>query len=130
MRLVALFLLLALAMAATFLFGMQKAFSIGWRDAARPLVVDYVDRLAAEIGSPPSIERAQALVQRLPVAVRISGPQVNWRSHPSEPGSGAPLERRQPLEAATSPACWSAPPPTATASTSRSTCRSGKTSPA
>jgi HAMP domain-containing protein len=52
-RLVALFLLLALAMAATFLFGMQKAFSIGWRDAARPLVVDYVDRLAAEIGSPP-----------------------------------------------------------------------------
>ena len=50
-RLVALFLLLALAMAATFLFGMQKAFSIGWRDAARPLLVDYVDRLAAEIGS-------------------------------------------------------------------------------
>jgi HAMP domain-containing protein len=84
-RLVALFLLLALAMAATFLFGMQKAFSIGWRDAARPLVVDYVDRLAGEIGSPPSIERAQALVQRLPVAVRISGPQVNWRSHPSTP---------------------------------------------
>ena len=34
-RLVALFLLLALAMAATFLFGMQKAFSTGWRDAAR-----------------------------------------------------------------------------------------------
>jgi signal transduction histidine kinase len=84
-RLVALFLLLALAMAATFLFGMQKAFSIGWRDAARPLVVDYVDRLAAEIGSPPSIERAQALVQRLPVAVHISGPQVNWRSHPANP---------------------------------------------
>jgi signal transduction histidine kinase len=84
-RLVALFLLLALAMAATFLFGMQKAFSLGWRDAARPLVVDYVDRLAAEIGSPPSIERAQALVQRLPVAVRISGPVVNWRSHPANP---------------------------------------------
>jgi signal transduction histidine kinase len=84
-RLVALFLLLALAMAATFLFGMQKAFSLGWRDAARPLVVDYVDRLAAEIGSPPSIERAQALVRRLPVAVRISGPVVNWRSHPAHP---------------------------------------------
>jgi len=84
-RLVALFLLLALAMAATFLFGMQKAFSIGWRDAARPLVVDYVDRLAAEIGSQPRIERAQALVQRLPVAIHISGPQVNWRSHPANP---------------------------------------------
>lgn len=84
-RLVALFLLLALAMAATFLFGMQHALSSGWREAARPLVSDYVDHLAAELGSPPSVERAQALVQRLPVTVRISGPQVNWRSHPSTP---------------------------------------------
>jgi hypothetical protein len=24
-------------------------------------------------------------VQRLPLSVRISGPQVNWRSHPNEP---------------------------------------------
>jgi signal transduction histidine kinase len=84
-RLVALFLLLALAMAATFFIGMQTALSIGWRDAARPLVVDYVDQLANEIGSPPSLERAQALVQRLPLSVRISGPVVNWRSNPSEP---------------------------------------------
>ena len=81
-RLVLLFLLLALAMSGAFLFGMQKAFSVGWRDAARPLVADYVDRLVAEIGAPPSIERAQALVQRLPVSVRITGPQVNWQSHP------------------------------------------------
>ena len=81
-RLVALFLLLALALAATFLFGMQYALSIGWRDAARPLVQDYVDRMAAEIGNPPSIERAQALTQRLPLSVRISGPVVNWRSNP------------------------------------------------
>ena len=84
-RLVALFLLLALAMAATFLFGMQKALSIGWREAARPLVIDYVDKLAADLGSPPQVERAQALVQRLPLSVRISGPVVNWRSHPGEP---------------------------------------------
>jgi signal transduction histidine kinase len=84
-RLVALFLLLALAMTAIFVIGMQRALSIGWRDAARPLVVDYVDKLAADIGSPPRIEAAQALVQRLPLSVRISGPQVNWRSNPNEP---------------------------------------------
>lgn len=83
-RLVALFILLALAMSGAFLFGMQKAFSTGWRDAARPLLVDYVDRVAAEIGSPPSVQRAQAITQRLPVTVRISGPQVNWRSHPDD----------------------------------------------
>nr|WP_241463889.1 HAMP domain-containing sensor histidine kinase [Rhodoferax saidenbachensis] len=83
-RLVALFLLLALTMAGTFLFGMQYALGIGWRDAAKPLLLDYTDKLTAEIGSPPSVERAQALVQRLPLSIRISGPQVNWRSHPQE----------------------------------------------
>ena len=81
-RLVALFLLLALAMTVAFLLGMQRVMSVGWRDAARPLLVDYVNRLAAEIGTPPSIERAQLMVQRLPVTLRISGPSVNWRSHP------------------------------------------------
>jgi signal transduction histidine kinase len=83
-RLVAVFLLLALCMAAAFLFGMQKALGSGWRNAARPLVADYVDRLAAELGAPPSVERAQALTARLPVTVDISGPQVNWRSHAEE----------------------------------------------
>lgn len=80
LRLVALFLLLALAMSASFLFGMQRAISMGWRDAVRPLVGDYVQRVADEIGSPPSVQRAQALVQRLPVSISIRGPQVNWRS--------------------------------------------------
>jgi len=87
-RLVTMFVLLALAMAGTFLFGMQSALSIGWRDAARPLVVDYVDRLVAEIGTPPSIERANGIAQRLPLSVRISGPQVNWRSNPNAPNDG------------------------------------------
>lgn len=84
-RLMALFVLLALAMAATFVAGMQFALGQGWRDAARPLLLDYVDRLAQDIGSPPSVERAQALVQRLPLRVSISGPVVNWDSAPELP---------------------------------------------
>ena len=83
-RLVAVFLVLAVALTATFLAGTQRALGIGWRDAARPLLTDYVDRLAGEIGSPPSIERAQALTQRLPITVRITGPRVQWDSHPGE----------------------------------------------
>jgi signal transduction histidine kinase len=90
-RLVALFVLLALAMAGVFLGGMQYALSIGWRVAARPLVMDYVDKLAAEIGSPPSVQRAQALVQRLPLRVGITGPVVNWRSHPQLPDFAQPV---------------------------------------
>ncbi|MGO4327594.1 ATP-binding protein [Cupriavidus sp. 2TAF22] len=87
LRLVLLFLLLALATTVTFVGGMQKAFSTGWRSAARPLVADYVDRLAAEIGSPPSVERARAISARLPVSVRIAGPRVNWQSEDA-PASG------------------------------------------
>jgi len=84
-RLVLVFLVLALALAVTFIGGVQKALSVGWRAAARPLLVDYVDRLAQEVGSPPSIERAQALVQRLPITIRIEGHDVNWASHPALP---------------------------------------------
>jgi signal transduction histidine kinase len=86
LRLVLVFLLLAMGMAFTFITGAQKAFSVGWREAARPLLMDYVDRLGAEVvvDGTPSVERAQALTQRLPVTIAISGPQVNWRSHPNQ----------------------------------------------
>jgi signal transduction histidine kinase len=76
------FLLLALCMGAVFMGGMQRAFSTGWRDAAKPLVTDYMDRLVADLGSPPDVGRAQALASRLPISIRIEGPEVNWQSHP------------------------------------------------
>jgi signal transduction histidine kinase len=82
MRLVLLFLLLALATTAIFLAGMQRALSGGWSAVVRPLVADYVDRLAVDLGSPPDPVRAQALVQRLPLSVRIEGPAVQFDSHP------------------------------------------------
>jgi signal transduction histidine kinase len=79
-RLIALFLVLALGMTGAFLFGAQRALTVGWRDAARPLLNDYVDRLTAEIGSPPSRDRARALAERLPVRIRITGPELRWQS--------------------------------------------------
>lgn len=85
LQLVTVFLLLALAMAAVFMGGMQRIFSTGWRDAARPLVADYMDRLVQEIGTPPDVAKAQALAERLPIAIRIEGPRVNWQSHPDRP---------------------------------------------
>ena len=82
-RLVALFLLLALATTAIFLLGMQRWLQNGWQSYAKPLVADYVDKLAAEIGDPPQLERARALVARLPVSVRIEGPTVQYDSRTS-----------------------------------------------
>lgn len=82
LRVVLLFVLLALATTAIFLSGMQRALSGGWTGVIRPLVADYVDRLAAEIGSPPDVAKAQALVLRLPLSVRIEGPLVQYDSQP------------------------------------------------
>jgi len=82
LRLVTLFLILALAMAFAFVMGMRGVFASGWRDVGVPLVGDYVDRMAADIGSPPSVERARELADRLPISIRISGPRINWDSHP------------------------------------------------
>jgi signal transduction histidine kinase len=85
LRLVALFLVLATAITFIFLGGMQRALSGGWSSVARPLVIDYVDRLAAELGSPPDPARAAALVQRLPLSIRIEGPVVRFDSNPDRP---------------------------------------------
>jgi signal transduction histidine kinase len=82
LRLLLLFLLLALAMSAAFIGGTKKAFSTGWREAVKPLLTDYVDRLAADMGSPPDVQKARALVERLPISVRIEGPTTQFDSHP------------------------------------------------
>lgn len=86
LRLVMVFLLLAMTMSFTFISGAKNAFSVGWREAARPLLLDYVTRLAAEVApeGTPSVERAQALTQRLPVTIDIAGPKIQWRSHPEQ----------------------------------------------
>jgi signal transduction histidine kinase len=87
-RVVLMFLLLTVLLGALFAFGAQRAFSVGWRDAARPLLADYVQRLAHDIAGPsggaPSIAGAEALVARLPLTVTIDGPSVRWASHPEQ----------------------------------------------
>ena len=84
-RLLLLFVLLALGTCAIFLFGMQRVLQNGWQAYARPLVADYVDRLAADIGSPPDVARAHALAERLPISVRITGPTVQLDTDPRPP---------------------------------------------
>jgi signal transduction histidine kinase len=95
LRLVLVFLLLAAAMTSVFFSGAQKAFSLGWREAARPLLMDYVDHLAADItaSGTPSEAAALALTQRLPLTVRITGPQITWSSHPEQQRPDWQLER-------------------------------------
>ena len=84
-RLVALFFALAAALGALFFTGSKQAFSAGWRELMRPLVADYIDRLAAEIGSPPDRTRAEAMVHRLPLHLRIDGPALQFDNRPDAP---------------------------------------------
>lgn len=82
-RMVLVFLLLAMSLVMLFWTSAQRGFAAGWREMARPLLMDYVDHLAADIvvDGVPSIEAAGALVDRLPLTVDIRGPVVNWSSH-------------------------------------------------
>lgn len=87
LRMVVVFLLMAMATTAIVGYGATRAFSADWREAARPLLADYIDRLTADIapaGGPPDVERARALTARLPVTIVIAGPAVNWDSHPGQ----------------------------------------------
>jgi signal transduction histidine kinase len=45
----------------------------------------HADYVLNDIGSPPSIERARAITERVPVDIRLSGPGVDWTSDPSFP---------------------------------------------
>jgi signal transduction histidine kinase len=79
-RLVGLFVVLAVAVSVTFLLGLHQVQHGGWRAVLQPLVINYADVLAAEIGMPPDVERARAITAHLPLHIRIDGPTVNWDS--------------------------------------------------
>ena len=87
LRMVLVFLVLAAALMVVFIGAMRQVVATRWQLTAQPLLVDYVDRLAEEItvDGRPSVERARALAQRLPVTVRIEGPVIRWASHPQDP---------------------------------------------
>lgn len=45
----------------------------------------HADYVLDDIGSPPSIGRAEAITRRVPVDIRISGPGMEWTSDPAFP---------------------------------------------
>jgi signal transduction histidine kinase len=84
-RLVGLFVVLAIAVAITFMLGMHALQRAGWHEVLRPLITNYTDTLVSEIGSPPDVDRARVLTQRLPLHIRIEGPDINWDSADEPP---------------------------------------------
>lgn len=86
LRLLAIFLLLAALFAWGVVAGIRWAYSA---DDLRALISGHlslhVDYVREDIGSPPRLERALAITQRVPVDIRIDGPGVHWSSDPAFP---------------------------------------------
>ncbi len=80
LKLIALFicggLLLASAIGALTEFGFERNFV----NQIQPHFRHYIAQLAEEIGSPPSIEKAQAITESRPIVIRIFSENTNWAS--------------------------------------------------
>lgn len=86
LRLLAIFLLLAALFAWGVVAGIRWAYSA---DDLRSLISGHlslhIDYVRQDIGSPPRLERALAITQRVPVDIHIEGPGVRWSSDASFP---------------------------------------------
>jgi signal transduction histidine kinase len=81
LRLLAIFLLLAVLFAWGVVAGIRWAYSA---DDLRSVISGHlslhIDYVRQDIGSPPRLDRALAITQRVPVDMHISGPGVEWSS--------------------------------------------------
>lgn len=88
-RLLAIFFLLG----GLFVLGTFKAIKVVYNsDDIRGLISGHlslhVSYVLNDIGSPPRIERAIGITERVPVDIRISGPDLDWASDPDFPELG------------------------------------------
>jgi signal transduction histidine kinase len=88
------FRLLAIFITLGFLFVWGSFVALRWvynSDDIRGLISGHlslhVHYVREDIGSPPSIENAQAITKAVPVDIRIAGPGVDWASDPNFPAS-------------------------------------------
>jgi signal transduction histidine kinase len=86
LRLLAIFLLLAVLFAWGVVAGIRWAYSA---DDLRSVISGHlslhIDYVRQDIGSPPRLDRALAITRKVPVDIHISGPGVNWSSDPAFP---------------------------------------------
>jgi len=83
-------LLIFLLLGSLFVFGTYKAIQRFYNsDQIRGLVSGHlslhVSYVREDIGVPPDIERAIAITEKVPVDIRILGPDVDWASDPAFP---------------------------------------------
>jgi signal transduction histidine kinase len=83
-RLLILFMVTALLLAAVVRTGFRYGVEGDFRDLAGPHLDEYLQHLLTELGEPPTRERAARLAQRLPVQVHLLGAE-RWSSEGAPP---------------------------------------------
>ncbi|MDH3410123.1 MAG: hypothetical protein OEN51_12230, partial [Gammaproteobacteria bacterium] len=83
-------LVIFLVLGGLFVFGTFKAIQVVYNsDSIRGLISGHlslhVNYVREDIGDPPRIDRAIAITERVPVDIRILGPDVDWASNPAFP---------------------------------------------
>ena len=83
-------LVIFIVLGGAFVFGTFKAIQRFYNsDEIRGLISGHlslhVSYVRADIGVPPRIERAVAITEKVPVDIRILGPDIDWASDPAFP---------------------------------------------
>jgi len=80
-RLLAIFVLTAVAfmLVTSFMWGIGLRHQ--WANRIHPHIVQYVDYVNKDLGTPPSIERARELTKRLPIDIYVTGPDIDFSSN-------------------------------------------------
>ena len=85
-RLLLVFIVISSLISALIFFSLAGGFASQWRSNIRPHLLNYLSYINEDIGYPPSLERAQALADRLPINIYIYGGDIQYSS------SGKPLD--------------------------------------
>ncbi len=85
-RLVFLFVVMAVLFLILVGSSLRWAFRANFQESIRPHLFRYMEYIQKDLGSPPEIAKAEAIVNQLPVEIHIFGPEGSWSS------TGEPLK--------------------------------------
>ncbi len=85
-RLLAIFLLTSIVYGIASRYAVDLVFDQDYlRRIASGHMSQYAEYVLNDIGIPPDIEKARAIVERIPVDIRLHGPELEWASDPNFP---------------------------------------------
>jgi len=84
-RLLLVFIFTGIVICAAIIITILHGFTSQWRGNVRPHLLQYLDYVNNDIGSPPDLLRARELAEELPINIYITGPNTDFSS------TGSPL---------------------------------------